>query len=143
MTVHSAEATEQAVAEMLATSVPSWLHGRIVVEEAKGWVREHLERYAEEKARFPDEPLLPWTNWLGYDGEWEDAFFVVLVLHVDAFELFCGTGYWPDVRDFGEGELDDIPPADWHRAWAARFNVPRPPLLLGREAVREWVGCDW
>jgi hypothetical protein len=128
---------------MLEATVPEWLRRRIDLEEAKGWVCEHIEADAEEKAQFPKESLLPWSNTLIYDDWEKDSFFVVLTLHEEAFELFFGTGYWPDLRNFAEGDSDGIPPADLHRKWSLRFNVPCPPLTLGRAPVKKWTGRDW
>ena len=30
-----------------------------------------------------------------------------------------------------------------YREWSLRFRVPCPPLAIGRETVKKWVGCDW
>jgi hypothetical protein len=76
--------------------------------------------------------------------DWElPTFFLVFVLTEDAIELFCGTGYWPEVREFGEGEAEALATADLHREWSARFDVPCPPLVLGRAVVKEWIGREW
>ncbi len=139
----SAATVDLAILEMLQATLPAHLRSRVGAEEVKQRVLEHLERFDEEKARFPSEPLFPWSNWIGYDEDWENAFFLFMLLQEDAVELFCGTGYWPGIRTFGEGEVHDIPAADLHREWAARFRVPCPPLALGRAVVKEWLGRDW
>jgi hypothetical protein len=139
----SAASAEQAISQMLHQSLPARLRDEIGVKDAKEWVREHLDAYAEERAQFPDQALLPWTNMISYEDWVEDTFFVVLILRDDAVELFCGTGYLPDVRALGDRESIDIPAEELHRAWAARFTVPCVPLVLGRAVVREWLGRDW
>jgi hypothetical protein len=133
---------ERAISDMLRASRPAHLRG-IGVRDAKEWVSDHLDYYDQQKARFPRKRLLPWSNMLGYDSDWENAFFVVMVLRAGAFELFCGTGYWPDVREFGMGEADDIPARNLYRAWASRFTVPSPPVRLTRAEVNAWLGRRW
>ena len=64
-------------------------------------------------------------------------------LTADAIEMFCGTGYWPDIRRFGEHEMHDGAKSEVHREWSSRFTVPCPPLVLGKAVVKEWLGRDW
>jgi hypothetical protein len=141
-------AAKRAIREMLNETVPEWLRDTIDVERVKKWVREHLESYAEEKARRPTRrrpkgPLLPWSNTLIRDSWTHESFFVVMILREETVELFFGTGYWPDLRHFADGDAWDSPPADLYREWSLRFKVPCPPLTLGRETVKQWVGRDW
>lgn len=138
-----AEVTERAIAEVLAAALPARLRGDVGAHSVKESVLEFLVCYDEESALFPGEVLLPWSNWIGYDDDWDEAFFVVMILREATIELFCGTGVWPDVRHFGEGDADDIPLSDWHREWSARFAVPCPALVLGKATVKEWLGRDW
>jgi len=140
--VRTVATLERVVSEVLRASGPVHLKG-LGVKDAKRWVREHLERDTAEQARFPDQPFLPWTNGIAYNGWERDTFFVVLILQEDVIELFCGTGYWPDVRTFGEGEAESVPAAELHREWAARFTVPYPPLMIGRGLVKKWLGREW
>jgi hypothetical protein len=139
----SATSTAAALAEMLRASLPARLRDEIGVDDAKEWVREHLEVYSEEAARFPNSSLLPWTNMAAYDDWEQDAFFVIVTLRPDAIELFCGTGPWVDLRRFGEGEADEIPASELHRAWLSRFAVPHPPVVISRAAVKKWLGREW
>jgi hypothetical protein len=139
----SAPDFESEIRERLGATVPDHLRERVTVEEVKGLVREHLEARDEELARFPDDSHLPWTDMIAYDN-WElPTLFVYLILNEAGLELFFGTGHWPEVRQFAEHDSDDIPAADLHRECAARFTVPRPPLVLDRAAVREWLGRAW
>ena len=137
------EVVEHAMGEMLTATLPPHLQDTIGLENAREWVKDHLDTYAEERVRFPDEPMLPWRDWIAYDN-WElPTFFVVLVLTEDALEMFCGTGHWPDIRRFGEHEEDDFEASELHREWAARFTVPYPPLVLGKAVVKKWLGRGW
>ena len=139
----SAEVVERAIAEMLDASLPPHLRDTIGPEKAKEWVANHLDASADEQARFPDESMLPWCNWLAYD-DWElPTFFIVLVLTNDAIELFCGIGHWPEVRRFGDSEGGDGATANLHREWSARFTVPCPPLVLGKAVMKKWLGREW
>lgn len=132
-----AAVVDRAIAELLAASLPPHLRGAVGPKRVKEWIERHLDTYAEDKLR------LPWCNWLACDN-WElPTFFVALILKHDAFELFCGTGYWPEVRHFGERELKGVAASEWHREWSARFEVPCPPLVLGRAAVKDWLGREW
>jgi hypothetical protein len=139
----SAPDFESEIRERLDATVPDHLRQRVTVEEVKGLVREHLEARDEELARFPGDPLLPWTNMIAYDDWVLPTLFVYMVLHETGLELFFGTGHWPEVRLFAERDSDDTPAGDLYRECAARFTVPRPPLVLDRAAVREWFGREW
>lgn len=141
--MRSAATIERAISRMLRATLPARLLDEIGVDDAREWVSEHLECYREEHTRFPDQVLLPWSNMLSYDDDWNEAFFVILVLTEDAIELFCGTGPWLQVRKFGEGEAEDIPAGELHHEWATRFHVPKPPVRLSRREVRAWLGRDW
>jgi hypothetical protein len=134
---------KRAISEMLKASLPDHLRGEIGVQDAREWVSDHLGYYDEEKARFPDQKLLPWANMIGYDSDWDNAFFVVMVLRSGALELFCGTGYWPDIREFIQGEENDIPARNLYRAWASRFTVPSPRVRLTRAEVKRWLDREW
>src|SRR5262245_15937244 len=126
----SAANFERAIRELLDTTVPDHLRERVTVEEVKRCVREHLEARDEEKARFPDDSHLPWTNMIAYDNWVLPTLFVFMILDESDLELFFGTGHWPEVRRFADRESDDIPAADLYRECAARFTVPGPPLVL-------------
>lgn len=131
------EVVERAIAEVLAATLPAHLRGTVGPANAREWVGEHLDTYTE------DAIPLPWHNWVAYDSWSEPTFFVVLILKEEAVELFCGTGYWPEVRRFGEREIEDVPASEWYRAWSSRFDVPCPPLVLGKAVVKEWLGRSW
>jgi hypothetical protein len=139
-----AAVVERAIAEMLGASLPERLQKTTGPEKVKEWVERHLDRYAEKKAKSPDESPLPWSSWICYDSWLEPSFFVVMTLTADAIELFCGTGeYWPEVRHFGEREIEGVAASEWYRAWSSRFDVPCPPLVLGKAVVKAWLGRDW
>lgn len=142
-TMRSVTEIKQAISEMLKASLPAHLKGEIGVQDAREWVSDHLGYYDEEKAQFPDQKLLPWSNMIAYDDWEKDTFFVIVLLRAGAIELFCGTGYWPDVRAFGEGEADDIPARNLYREWASRFTVPSPRVRLTRGEVNAWLGRGW
>lgn len=65
----SAATVDLAILEMLRATLPSHLRSRVGAGEVKQRVLEHLERFDEEKARFPSESLFPWSNWIGYDED--------------------------------------------------------------------------
>ena len=139
----NAAVVERAIAEMLDASLPPHLRDTFGVERAKAWIGQHLDDYANS-ARRSEGPLLPWHNWMAQDSWSLPTFFLVFALTEDAIELFCGTGYWPEIRRFGEGdEARALAVRDLHREWAARFTVPCPPLVLGKAAVKKWLGRDW
>jgi hypothetical protein len=106
-------------------------------------VREDLDLYAEDRADFPDQSILPWSNMTAYDSWTEDTFFAVVIIYENTVELFCGTGWWPDVRNFAEGDSEYVPAAELHREWSARFAVPYEPVVTSRAVVREWLGREW
>jgi hypothetical protein len=131
-----AAVVERAIAEVLGASLPPHLRDTIGPAHAKEWVGEHIDTYAEDKLR------MPWCNLLAYDSWTQPTFFVVLVLKEDALELFCGTGHWPKIREW-EDEAESVAAADLYREWSSRFDVPCPPLALGKAAVKAWLGRDW
>ena len=141
--MRSAASVDRAVEKMLRASLPERLRDEVGVADAREWVSDHLKCFDEEKARFPDEVLLPWSNIVAYDDWEKDTFFAIVILRKEGVELFCGTGYWPEVRKFGEGEAEDIPADDLHREWSVRFTVPAPPVRLTRGEVKAWLGRAW
>jgi hypothetical protein len=140
--IRSIAVLEREALRMLRATVPDWLRDKIDFAEMREWVREHIEAYEDDRTTTGSAEF-PWVNTTAYD-DWErDSLFVVLVLRESALELFCGTGKWPAVRKFMEGDAEGVPADRLHAEWAARFCVPCAPLVLSRALVAEWIGRGW
>ncbi len=129
------------VDDMLSDSPPR-VSECFTVETVRECLTRSFDFWAQARAEEPDDGQRPLWDLRMYDGDPEDAAFVVWVWEPEAVWLAAGTGDSYEVRSFcgqrAACECDGL-----FIAMGKLFRMPTEPVALPSPDVERWISRSW